>query len=112
MCVSILLKDLMSVEHAKAVSNIIVGCGKGFWESSDTSKSSNMSTPQEQAQKHHAHMHEFITGLHANYVQRNLQDSMSVVSQPWSNGQLLALLADIVNNVRLWERTLIAELGL
>lgn len=111
MCISILLKDLMSVEHAEAVCNIVMGCGQAFWAAGAASEAKSLLST-DRTLRINLHVHEFITGLHANFTQRNLHDRMSVTGQPWRHGMLLQCLEEIVNNVRRWEAASIAALGL
>ncbi|KJA23199.1 hypothetical protein HYPSUDRAFT_66415 [Hypholoma sublateritium FD-334 SS-4] len=110
MCISILLKDLMSVEHAEAVYNIVMECGQTFWAAGAASEAKSVLCA-DRILRINLHVHEFITGLHANFTQRNLHDRMSVTDQPWRHGKLLQVLEEIVDNVRGWEANLIAELG-
>lgn len=108
MCISILLKDLMSVEHAEAVYSIVMGCGQAFWAAdSETKRLPSI----DRTLRINRHVREFITGLHANFTQRNLHDRMSITDQPWCDGKLLQCLEEIVDNVRRWEAASLAELG-
>lgn len=110
MCISVLLKDLMSVEHTEAVYNIILGCGQSFWAQTNPSEDIHPTLHPDGVIQLNCHVHDFITGLHANFTNNNLTDDMSVVGQPWRKGQLLARLAETVDCVREWESLLISEL--
>ncbi|KAF9485834.1 hypothetical protein BDN70DRAFT_870729 [Pholiota conissans] len=110
MCISVLLKNLMSVEHAEAIYNLILGCGQLFWEPSSSLEDSHLDFSRDAVLQLNCHVHDFITGLHANFMNNDLRDSMSVVEQPWGKGQLLAVLAEIVDHVREWEGGLVSKL--
>ncbi|KAF8967043.1 hypothetical protein BDZ97DRAFT_1916996 [Flammula alnicola] len=111
MCISILLKDLMSVEHADALSNIVLGCGPTFWipstlpgcHAETTLPQDTLLLAQDQALQMDNHVNDFLAGLEANFISRGLGDDKSVVGQSWGKGQLLERLADIVDYVRGWE---------
>ncbi|PPQ67711.1 hypothetical protein CVT25_009317 [Psilocybe cyanescens] len=124
MCLSILMKDLMSVEHFEALALIVLGCGAEFWcpvhgdpittvdvevapgviGMSDGSLL--LSTNQERATVQviqSNHVTYFLSGLVANLVGRNLRGDESVVGQGWGQGQLPMRIREVVDSVKLWE---------
>ncbi|KAH9480267.1 hypothetical protein JR316_0006865 [Psilocybe cubensis] len=128
MCLSILMKDLMSVEHFEALAIIVLGCGSEFWcpAAGDpittvevevapggvvnmTDGSLLLSTSQERATVkvlESDHVTYFLSGLAANVAGRNLRGEESVVGQGWGKGQLAARIRELVDSVKLWESIL------
>lgn len=125
MCLSALMKDLMSVEHFEALANIVIGCGAEFWGPvpgdpittvevevapggvvNMADGSLLLSTNQDRATVkviESDHVTYFLSGLVANVVGRNLRGEESVVGQGWAQGQLPARIREVVDAVKLWE---------
>ncbi|KAF4617863.1 hypothetical protein D9613_005724 [Agrocybe pediades] len=124
MCISIMLKDLMSVEHFDALSNLVLGCGPMFWgptsdaisevdapalpidiDNAEANPSAGMA--QEKILLNN-HVTNFLAGLEANIVHRQLSDETSVLGQPWGPGQFAWRVQLVVDSVNLWEAVLMA----
>ncbi|KDR82461.1 hypothetical protein GALMADRAFT_134077 [Galerina marginata CBS 339.88] len=119
MCISVLFKDLMSVEHVEALANIVLGCGPPFWASPSPGSPAQVdaasATPsdtfllakvEEAKVQLNDHVNNFLAGLELNLINSGLTDERSVLGQSWGDGQLLALIKDIVDSVKLWEAVL------
>lgn len=99
MCIKILLKHLMSVEHVEALALLTLGCGPAFW--TFTSKT-------QEPQKYTAELVQaFLAALITSVTDFTLHDSKSLVFPPevWGEGQLMTRLQQIEVAVKMWERS-------
>ncbi|KAF5315236.1 hypothetical protein D9619_006977 [Psilocybe cf. subviscida] len=109
MCVNVLLSSLKSAEHAEALANIVLGCGRRFWASTPT-VAAHLSQPMTHSMILKRHVGDFLFGLEVNCDIYRLSDDKSVVNRPWGEGRLMARLHEVANNVRAWEVDLQREM--
>lgn len=124
MCISILMKDLMSVEHLEALANLVLNAGPTFWKATNADTISEVevtaepgvlpladgsllfstkSDPVVTRVHHNSHVLHFLSGLSANIFQRNLRGEESVVNMGWTKGQFAARVVELVDTVNHWE---------
>ena len=110
MCISILLKDLKSVEHLEALSLLVLGCGMSFWDVPRQSSEEGNPTAEEAQLQLNVHVKEFLNGLEANLLGRGLDDHTSLLGQTWGNGRCLERVKEVVDAVKGWEAKLVRKM--
>ena len=105
MCINILLRYLMSVEHVEALALLVLGCGPAFWDVStftSTTRGGNHEHPTHTAEL----VEVFLSTLVATVTNFSLlQDPRSLVfpREAWGEGQLMTRLNQIEVAVKEWE---------
>lgn len=109
MCINILLKSLMSIEHVEALALLILGCGPTFWDLSNfTATTLGIGTyasgPQVPPKSTADLVQIFLDALLASVTKFSLHDSASLVfpSEVWGEGQLKIRLRQIEVALRKW----------
>lgn len=112
MCMNILLKHLMSVEHVEALALLTLGCGPAYWdESTFTSTTRSIGL---YANGHHEppqYTADFLTASTTSVTNVSLHDSKNLVFPPevWGEGQLMTRLHQIEVAVTKLSRSPIAS---
>lgn len=102
MCMNILLRHLMSIEHVEALTLLILGCGPAFW---DLSTSTSHATSHHEPPKYTADLIQtFLATLFTSVAHFRLHDSKSLVFPPqvWGEGQLMTRIHQIEVAVEKW----------
>lgn len=109
MCINILLRYLMSVEHVEALALLTLGCGPAFWDVSTFASATEgigfyangyHGPPRSTSDLVQTFLGALITGV----TEFSLHDSKSLVfpSEAWGEGQLMTRLHQIEVAVKKW----------
>jgi hypothetical protein len=108
MCINILLRHFMSVEHVEALALLTLGCGPTFWDSSTFTSTTRGICPfangREPPKNTADLVQSFLAALITSVTNFSLHDSKSLVfpSQVWGKGQLMTRLHQIEVAVKKW----------